>query len=422
MLIEFRVSNFRSIKDEQVLSLVANKDKTHLESHTIETGIKAVPRLVKSAVIYGPNASGKSNLVRALAFMQAVIRDSTNIGNDTKYLQLQTFRLNTLTRNQPTTFEITFIMKGVRHQYGFSLTQESILDEWLYVYKTAKPQLWIKRYLDATTGIHTFKLNDKLGADRFVWANSTRPNSLLLSTATLLNSAKLGEIYKWLLDRITNVFSFESLHFPNILEYIAKEGKKNTLKNYLIAADVGITDIDVIFKKGFNFGVTLEIGKSGPAPVQKYEEVDVPEVRFRHKGDSGEEEFTLNEESKGTLRMLQMFPIIIETLKIGNTLVIDELENSLHPNLVRNIIGLFNNTNINTNGAQLIFTTHNTSFLDKNVFRRDQIWFTEKNRSQATELYPLTDFSPRKHEAIESGYLTGRYGAIPFIGDFDIGE
>ena len=169
MLVEFRVKNFRSLRDEQVLSLVASNDKTLIDSHALMTGLNAVPALLRSAVVYGANASGKSNLIKAMQFMRGVVTESATIMQPAQAFNVQPFRLSSESNHQPTEFEITFMLQGVRYQYGFSLTSHRILSEYLLVYKAFKPQRWFDRYVDTETGKDVYEFGTGLKGPKSVW-------------------------------------------------------------------------------------------------------------------------------------------------------------------------------------------------------------------------------------------------------------
>src|ERR1700679_1619792 len=194
MFIEFRIRNYRSTKEEQVLSLVAATDKTHAETHLTPTGIKAIPQLVKSAVLYGANASGKTNLINAIIFMRALVAESATVIQLGQTFNLQPFRLNTTTMSEPSEFEITFLEEGIRYQYGFRLTAERIHEEWLLVHKTSKPQQWFTRKYNIETDNEEYEFGSHFTGQRKLWQDSTRPNGLFLSTAVHLNSEQLRPI------------------------------------------------------------------------------------------------------------------------------------------------------------------------------------------------------------------------------------
>jgi len=413
MLIEFRVSNYRSIKDEQVLSLVPSKDTTYSDSHLIETGYKSVPTLLKSAAIYGPNGTGKSNLIRAINYMRALVYESATIIQPGQPLNIQPFLLDSSTSMAPSEFEITFFEKGIRYQYGFKLTNQKILEEWLLAYKTAKPQQWFRRFYNNKTKHEEYEFSDKLSGQRKVWQESTRQNSLFLSTAAQLNSEQLFPVFDWIANKLA---CFLTVIPPNFsIGMLQNAEYKDDMEKFLVSSDISITHITLIPGK---HRVNLIQMNANSSNIQS-QESDVLLPQFHHKSEFGSAAFELQDESGGTQRLFALSGLVLNILRNGHLLVIDELETSLHPLLVTHLVSMFHNSKLNKNGAQLIFSTHNTAFLDADIFRRDQIWFVDKNREQATVLQPLTDFSPRKGENLESGYLTGRYGAIPILRDME---
>jgi ABC-type cobalamin transport system ATPase subunit len=415
MLLEFRVKNFRSIRDEQRLSLVASTDKTFAETHLLSTGMKTPESVVRSSVIYGPNASGKSNLLAGLAYMRAVVAESATVVQPGQQYTVQPFRLNAQTSKEPSEFEITFAEEGVRYQYGFSLLPDQVVDEWLLVYRTAKPQQWFERRFDAQTKTHHYEFSSHLTGSRKLWQDSTRPNALFLSTAVQLNSDLLRPIFSAIVDKVV-YFPSGAMPIPDITTALLKDASsKKAVRDFLSSADIGISDIQTISRKGFH--QRIEFSPTGGATQSVAEEHEMQMPQFVHETAGGSARFEFHEESLGTQRLYAFAAPVLDVLRGGKLLVVDELDSSLHTKLVRRLVDMFHGDTVNSNGAQLIFSTHDTSLLEDSLFRRDQIWFTEKGRDQATRLYPLTDFSPRKKEALERGYLSGRYGAIPFFAE-----
>lgn len=416
MLIEFRVKNFRSIQKEQCLSLVAAKDSTFKDSHTQPGKSKAALSLLKSAVIYGQNAGGKSNIINALAFMRTIVETSATQIREGQQFNCPPFKLDSESKHQPSEFEITFLDQGVRYQYGFALTAERVVEEWLLVYKTAKPQMWFSRSFDSKNGKDKYEFGSHLTGQRSLWQESTRSNALFLSKAVDLNSERLRPIFLWIVQKLI-IFQAGILPLFNFsIQYAQSKAGKAELLRFLNAADLSIEDLTFENKKVNKLDFHLEAGKSLVQTISEGEEL-VP--LFWHKGDEGRNQFEWQDESSGTQRFFAFAGPLLDVLKNGQVLVVDELDNSLHTLLVNFIIDQFHSKN-NKQGAQLIFTTHDSSLLDKDIFRRDQIWFVKKDRAEATTLYPLSDFSPRKNEALGRGYLIGRYGALPFIGDFEL--
>ena len=414
MLVEFRVENFRSLREEQVLSLVASKDKTHMDTHTVSTGLKAAPSVLRSAAIYGANASGKSNLIKALQYMRGVVAESATVIQPGQTFAVQPFRLDAQSAKEPTAFEVTFIIDGVRYQYGFSMTPQRIVSEHLLVYKAFKPQRWFERYYDVQTGKDVYEFGPGLKGPKNLWEGATRPNALFLSMAVQLNSEMLRPVFDWFVNGLV-IFNEQAQLSPQVsIQMLQQAEGRRQICDFLSAADISIADIEVVTRKVPGQSVHFDL-VDGKTEVRT-EEVEEHQLRFSHVTEQGRAVFDLMDESNGTRNLLFLTGPVLDILRKGLTLVIDELDTSLHTLLVRELVRLFHRPEINTGGAQLIFTTHDASLLDApDLFRRDQIWFVEKDRDQASELVSLSEFSPRKNEALERGYLMGRYGGIPFL-------
>jgi AAA15 family ATPase/GTPase len=416
MLVEFRVENYRSLCKEQVLSLVASRDKTLADTHVVPTGLKAVPNLLRSAAVYGANASGKSNLIKALQYMRGVVAESATAIQPGQAFAVQPFRLDAQSVSEPTSFEVTFLLEGIRYQYGFSMTSQRITSEHLLVYKAFKPQRWFERHFDAKIGKDVYEFGPGLKGKKNTWEGATRPNSLFLSMAVQLNSEDLRPVFDWFVNRLV-IFNEQSQLSPQmtIQRLRHSEGRKQ-ICGFLAAADISIADIEVVTRKVPGQSVHFDL-LAGKTEVRA-EEVEEYQLRFSHVTEHGKAVFDLMDESSGTRNLLFLSGPVLDILDKSLILVIDELDTSLHTLLVRELVRLFHRPEVNTGGAQLIFTTHDTSLLDaQDLFRRDQIWLVEKDRDQASALVSLSDFSPRKSEALERGYLMGRYGGIPFLND-----
>ena len=410
MLIEFSVENFRSIKEEARLSLVPGPAKERFESHLVSLAPKKAggpTALLRSAAIYGANAAGKTNLLRALQTMQSIVIDSNR---DPGSIPVTPFLFDSACRQKPSTFEIIFLVDGVRYQYGFSATSDSVIDEWLYASPLGRIQLWFQR----TSNI--WKLGDKLSGDREVWRRATRPDALFLSTAISLNSEQLRPLFDWFQQRL-HVAAIGSWSSAFSMYKCREEGKSGII-DFLQAADLGITDLRLTEQE---FGPDM-LPEDMPTEMKEQIVEDlsgakIPDLWLRHDGGhSKSTELNISEESDGTQKIFALAGPWLDSLKNGHVIVVDELHDNLHPTLVRFLVDRFHDPKVNVGGAQLIFSTHDTSILSQDVFRRDQIWFCERNRHQETKLFPLTDFRPRKGiENLERAYLSGRYGALPYI-------
>ena len=422
MLIEFKVANFRSVKEEQTFSMVASKGKELVDSNTFQLeGFKN--RSLRSAVIYGPNASGKTNLLRALNEMRGIVLESHVEKSQGDAIPVVPFKLDAKNSRLPSRFEVVFVVGGVCYEYGFSATKKRVVDEWLFVSPEGRRQLWFQR-----KDTDFWKIGNSLKGEKELWRKSTRDNALFLSTAIQLNSEQLKPVFDWFKETLRLSIGFEALlQDPfgghSLFENINYDNVLNILKR----ADLGIGDFRIEKQKvdKDNLG---EFPKFFPdsfsqvltqAVAKEMKGKDSYEVKTIHKDNKGNPvEFDLGEESSGTINAFILSILFVESLRKGQVVFIDELNNSLHPSLVKFLVGLFNNSKTNPKNAQLVFTTHETSMLNQELLRRDQIWFCEKNEEQATQVYPLSDFHPRKGvDNLELAYRSGRYGALPYVAE-----
>lgn len=419
MLVQFSVKNWRSIKDEQTLSLVMAKGDELATSNSFETTAPATGSLLRSLAIYGANASGKSNIIKAMKIMEKIVLESASKWQQGDSIPVIPFLLDSDFENKPSEFEAIFVAAGVRYQYGFSATAERITEEWLLAYPLGRAQRWFSRVWDNENNIYSWEIGNALTGQKQLWQESTRGNGLFLSTAVQLNSKQLQPIFD---------FFKKTLHFADTSQlgpgFTAGVYKKTELQKdvmaFLNAADLSIDNIVVesekFSAKHLPADIPDETKKKILADMKDSEIVDIKTVHHSAQGKSIT--FDFDEESEGTQTLFAVAGPWLDTLKNGYVLIIDELHNNLHPKMVAFLVHLFHSSKTNPKNAQLIFTTHETSILNQDIFRRDQIWFCEKDKDQATQLYPLTDFSPRKgRENLEASYLAGRYGALPYLRD-----
>lgn len=419
MLIEFSVKNFRSFWGTQTLSMSASADKELQEENSFQPPVRGLPRLLRSAVMYGQNGGGKSNLIKALYFMQDFVLSSSKDSQEGERIDCPPFLLNMLGPAQASEFEIVFIQDDIRYQYGFEVTRERVTHEWLFAYPTGKAQRWFERAYDPKKKKEEWYFGGKFLGSKKTWQGHTRANALFLSTAVQLNSEQLKPVFSWFKKLVT--ISHGELISPAFTADSCKDkGICADILIFLQDADIEVDAIEVKEKKI----ETLNFPDNMPEEVQAAIQNDLKdksykEVLFKHRvGDSEEYvSLPLGDESDGTRKLFAYAAPWLDVLKNGRILVVDELNNSFHPHLVRYLLRLIHNRQSNKKNGQLIFSTHDTSILDSKILRRDQIWFMEKDKSKATQLYPLTDFHPRKNEALEKGYLQGRYGALPYIGE-----
>ncbi|QEI39826.1 hypothetical protein BMF77_00379 [Dolichospermum sp. UHCC 0315A] len=430
MLVEFSVENYRSIQEKQTLSMVAAEDETMLDSNTFPVPNNDDLRLVTSAAIYGPNASGKSNLLKAIQVLKNLVINSASRMQIGDKLPVEPFRLNSESAKKPSSFEVIFIHEKIRYEYGVSLNRERVFEEWLIAYRNEVQENWFSReYLPDNP---TFEPNEgykwsfgkglkgeKKRIQRFV-----RSNSLFISHAAQNNHPQLTEVFDFFQDELKIILHIDT---PFIVDDTNNEGYYNYMVKLLNEADIGIADLKIeIIPETLNddmiHRIQQEMQKLGINAISK----DIPDfgrldIITVHKMNDSDKtvEFEIDEESDGTKRLFEIAGYWLYVLQNGEILIIDEIDRSLHPVLSKALIKMFNNPEINKNNAQLIFTTHDTTLLDGEIFRPDQIWFTEKDNSM-TKLYSLFDFRPREDESLQKGYLLGRYGAIPFINGLSI--
>ena len=431
MLISFTVENFRSFKEEATLNFVANNGKEMRDSHVftpeLGEGVKSFD-LLRSAVVYGPNAGGKSNFLRALKAMKEIVgyehennkKDGlTHWGmkfEDIK--QITPFLFSDKTNTKPSTFEVVMMWGGVRYQYGLSATDEKIHGEWLYAFPNGRMQKWFERtggkkkkeadranikgweYFDYEADEYTF--GGAFGGtkkEQKKWCDGTAGNRSFLFYADMSGSQQLQPIIRWFDENLhwtLHLLEEDYVEPAASIDYCRTARGREKMAAFLRNADFAIEGIEYE-QEGNHYTFDM---------IHKTEE-------------GGTVKIDLREESEGTQRMFAWASSFLEALEYGQVLIIDELNQRLHPHLMQYMIGLFNNPKTNPNNAQLIFTTHDVSLLKQDIFRRDQIWFCERGRDQASTLFPLTDFKPRKgFEDFESYYMSGRYGALPILGDF----
>ena len=415
MLVQFTVENFLSIRDKVYLSLEPSKDSEHPENLITKGDYKAV----NSVAIYGANASGKSSLFKAITVALIMIRNSNNV-QVTDKLPMTPFKFDFESRNKPTPFEFTFIAKdGRKYIYGFSATTEKVVEEYLYCYNTSKPTLLFDLNENEKP---KFNRAYKVKLEAAYQMNTA--NKLFLATATTWNVECTKSPFEWLaesIDTFTDVMELGGVAFE---KYRTDENRKyiEFTKNLLKQADINISSIEVDAKEVMG-GPALAFqsvvqGKIIPPNEGKHYDVEITtgHTVVDENGEKTEFSLTLQEESIGTQLLFFYGPLLKDAFEKGKTIVLDEIDKSMHPSLVKFIMNLFRDSDVNKNGAQLIVTTHETGILSLDMFRRDQIYFTEKDsKSGVTDLYSLDEFSVRKTENIEKGYLMGRYGAIPFL-------
>jgi len=423
MLVEFSVKNFRSFRDEQTLSLVASADKT-LPGNCAAQGKQ---KLLKTAAVYGANASGKSNLIKAAAAMREMVLNSAGY-NPNQKLGITPFLLDAQSQDEPSMFEMMFYHNGVRYQYGFSATSKRVEEEWLVGYPKSVGQKWFERVFNKKTSAYDWKYSTLFKGEKVALAERTRENALFLSVGAQWNNPQLSAVYEWFERRLRIIDSKHNLK-PITADLLSSvDGKTREEKGFrkavveiMKAADFGISGIEVKKAEIDTGELDLPEGTSREFRemyVRYLEERFEVEVLHENVASRQNTRIPLEEESDGTQEFFKLIGPWLTALQFGITILIDELEASLHSLLTRELVLMVQIRELNKSGAQLVFATHDTTLLDPELFRRDQIWFTEKDKGGGTQLCPLSDYKPRKGEAMQKGYLSGRYGAVPVLERF----
>jgi len=414
MLLQFSVKNFLSIKDEVVFSMQASIDNENIENVFSPNSINE--KILKSTAIYGANASGKTSFVKALTAAILMIRKSNLRKINEPLLDMAPFKFDLKTKDKPCKFEFIFIADNIKHVYGFSADINRVYEEYLYQYLSAKPTKIFER---TDTTKYSYLQTDKNKLEELASKNTEK--KLFLATATEWNYEKTKSAYMWFAEKIDTYNEYINLS-DNIVDKFEKD-ENNELRKFTIKllkeTDIKIKDykFETESIKSNNF-IAMINDKQIPKQniIQKEIKISTLHEIEDENGNICEYELGLAEESLGTQNLFFFSPVLKDAFEKGRIVIIDEIDRSLHPLLVKYIINLFHNPNININNAQLIFNTHDTNLLSLDIFRRDQIWFVEKDHKKGTTgLYPLDDFSVRKTENIQKGYLNGRYGAIPFV-------
>ncbi|WP_428263609.1 AAA family ATPase [Haliangium sp.] len=426
MLLEFRVENYRSIADEQRLLMAASNDGSLADNvHSPEApgDVTGRFRLLKSALLYGANGSGKSTLVRAIALVRHLVVHSASDYKPGDPLPIEPFRLSAELAHAPSRFEITFFHGGVRYQYGFAADRERVHEEWLLAYPEGRAQTWFERNQDEWT------FGPNLKGEKKRIAEVTRPNSLFLAAAAAWNQQQLDTVSKWFRNTL-RILAHEpwqskarlpgsDINSFTVHKVAESDDFRDKVARLLCAADLGIEAVDVEFQELGDTGLL----ESLPEEVRKElltHKIRLPRVRTRHRSSDGAEIwFDLDDESDGTQHLFALLGPWLDTIESGYVVVVDEVFSNLHPLLTRTLIESFHCVTGKA-PAQVILTTHDSSLLDPKLLRRDQIMLLEKTPPGACRLYSLLDYKPRKDEALQRGYLSGRYGGVPFLEDFGL--
>ncbi len=409
MIIDFSVKNFRSIKEEQGISFVASNYDKSLPQNLIDVQLPGLPglKLLKGLAIYGANASGKTNVLKALHYLSFTVEESATFWGSGDTTGTEPFALDPEKQKEPSEFSLRFVVEKVRYHFTLILDEYRVLYETLSAFPKGKEQIWYERSWDERREVYDWKPERPTGFRRDPTIEDyTRDNALFLSTAVNLNNKDLEPIYLWFKNQYkyselgSDFFTLSANH--TISSLLENAVNKNDVIKLLQHADFGV--------------LSAKANDREIRPVDLPDDTLITEITFGHRGKSGiEYPLDWEHESSGTRKFFALAGPWLEILENGYVICVDEIGSSMHTTMVAELLRLLFSDIHNKNGAQIIFTTHNSLLLDLSLLRRDQIWFTDKDDEGATNIYPLSDYKPRKNESLVRGYMAGRYGAVPFI-------
>jgi uncharacterized protein len=424
MLVKFSFRNFKTFREEAELTLVANTDTTRQSDNVIKDLLFSF-NILKSAVVYGANASGKSKMMEGLSFMKQFAINSSIQSQKGQPVDVEPFLLDTVSSASPSMFEIIFIHKSQLFRYGFEVNRQEITSEWLYHRpKTKEVEIFYREGQEFEIHQRQFAKGATLIKEKLI-----RNNALMLSVAAQFNDKLAGDVIDWF-NRLRIISGIRESDYADVTVRMSYEpGYKQEILELMQAADLGIEDISFksseagIFPPDDTGHFRKIVPKPGDNPaIEAFQKpVTAHNIYDEDLRKQGTVSFSMEKhESHGTQKFFYLTGPILDAIKNGMVLVVDELDSNIHPRLVYKIVELFNSGKINRHNAQLIFNTHNTTLLDSDLFRRDQIWFAEKDQYGAAKLFSLADFKSdvRKTENFERNYLLGKYGAVPIVEDF----
>lgn len=416
MLVAFTVENFRSIRAQQTLSLEEPRTDEHLQVSNVAD--RDGRRLLKSVALYGANASGKSNILRAVGWLRDFILHSVTRGQVGEPIDVAPFLLSTETEHAPSHFEIEFLLNGFLFRYGARVSREAVLEEWLF---RKRPKSKAARLF--TRDGQSIDVSEDHFKDGRALTEHTRPNALFLSVCAQFNEETSVGIVTWMRNMVVLAGSDDRKARWELHDLLAKADVQRDLLQTAKLADFGIIDLA---RSESNDGDATALLQSG-LRVQMPRLLRDPAVLTSHakRNQAGEPEgdvaFELfRDESAGTQKFVLLAAPLLQALQRGSVVVVDEFDARLHPRLTQAVLDLFHSP-ANRNGAQLICAAHDVTLLEPERFRRDQIWFCEKDDAGATDLYSLADYDPkdvRPDARFSRRYLQGVFGAVPRLADF----
>lgn len=428
MLLTFRAENVRSFRDPLKFSLEA----TAMAERDVPRGVpwreggRHPIRVLPAAAVFGANASGKTNLLRVMDDMRRIVLTSFRSGDRSGRIPRHPFRLDPEFERAPSFYEVDIVLNGIRHEYGFRIADTQVIEEWARRYPHGKAATLFRRDNDHIT------LGESNRPKGRAVNEILRSNSLYLSAAGAADHPDLLPLYQWFEDNfnLCEAASREA-RWAYTTHLMASHGKREEILRMLHAADLGITDakarmLDPQMLERVRRAMRILNNAEEDADLADLDEAALSGIEFSHHSNHGDVDLDTSDESLGTLVWFGLIGPVVDAIAKGTVLLVDELEASLHPALVAQLVRTFQDPHSNPNGAQLIFNSHEAGLLGnavgERVLGRDQVWFTEKLHDGSTRLYPLTDLNPRKDEAISRRYLAGRYGATPIISDAEFNE
>jgi AAA15 family ATPase/GTPase len=415
MLVEFSVDNYLSFRDKCKIKMEAGTIKEHSENIHYPIFSKDL-KLIKCGVLYGANASGKSNLLKAFSFVRQFVLNSSKESQATEDIKIEPFRLNTSNLDKPSSFEIVFLIDDFKYRYGFTVTTKKVVEEWLFFSEKRKEEKLFARS-ENQISVDQKLLNEPKNKIELL-KELTRPNSLFISVLSQFNISLGDRISSWFSN---TVVAFE-VNNSDLINYTATLLKKPHFKikihEIILKSDLGFSSIEAIIKEKVNKSNYSEEFMSFFYNSEQDYSIKTTHSVFDDK--KKQKEFTvfdlIKNESLGTQKFIALLGVVLEALFEKKVIWIDELDSRFHELLLKMIVNLFNSNQNNPNGAQLICTCHNTSLL-KRMLRRDQMFFSEKDELGSTSVSSLYQKDPsiRNDASFEKDYTAGKYGAIPKI-------
>lgn len=427
MLLRYGTENHRSIYEYQEISCAASAKLDDDDAHLIridEKGLKG--DFLPIVALYGANAAGKSNMVDALEFMVWCIRVSARNSPDTDSIVVRPSKIKNASAERASLYDCDVLIDSVRYHYGFTCVKEGFVREWLHSFPNGLKTVLFERDFQNPESIE-IKFGSSLGkVDKTLRDVATNRKALFLSLSRQTKHEILLPIQRYF---ATN-FEFIDTQNTSVSEESVARGiedplTRKTLERFLKEADIGFISLEV--ERNPVSESSKQLSKELFKVIKQFTQDDVPdfsereediEINFLHQCEDGTRfKVPLSDESTGTRHLLLLLIPVLDAIRKGRTLVVDEITTTLHTKLSRELLSLFSNREENSKRAQFIFTTHDTNLLSRDVLRRDEVWFAERDRLGKTSIYPLSDFKTRKTDNVEKGYLQGRFGAVPFLGN-----